>query len=58
MNASHAVNDHSLSSVVFEELKNAGLPPERLSEAKIFCQAFFARIAGSDADLHPPAQWV
>jgi glutamate dehydrogenase len=57
MNAIHAVNDHSLSSVVFEELKNAGLPADRLAQAHTFCQAFFARIAGSDADMHSPAQW-
>jgi glutamate dehydrogenase len=58
MNAIHAVNDHSLSSVVFEELKNAGLAPVRLAEAEVFCQAFFARLAGSDTELHTPTQWA
>ncbi len=58
MNAIYAANDHSLSSIVFEELKQGGLPVDHLAEAQIFCQTFFARIAGSDAELHTVAQWV
>jgi glutamate dehydrogenase len=58
MNAIHAANDVPLPSAVFEELKKSGLSPQRLSEAQIFCRAFFARVVGSDADLHNPAQWA
>ncbi|HEY8682381.1 MAG TPA: NAD-glutamate dehydrogenase, partial [Rhodanobacter sp.] len=58
MNATHAANDLPLPSVVLEELKKTGLSPQRLHEAQVFCQAFFARIGGSDASLHTPAQWA
>jgi len=58
MNAIHAVNDLPLSSDVLEELKKSGLSPQHLDEAQVFCQAFFARIAGSDASLHTPTQWA
>jgi len=58
MNAIRAANDLPLPSVVLEELKKGGLSSQRLHEAQVFCQAFFARIAASDADLHTPAQWT
>ena len=58
MNVIHAANDLPLSSLVLEELKKSGLTPQRLDEAQVFCQAFFARIAASDADLHTPEQWT
>lgn len=58
MNATLAANDLSLPSVVLDELKKGGVSPQRLSEAQVFCPAFFARIAGSDADLHAPTQWA
>ncbi len=58
MNATLAANDPSLPSVVFAELKKGGFSPERLSEAQVFCEAFFARIGGGDANLHTPVQWA
>ncbi len=58
MNATHAANDVSLPSVVFAELKKGGLSPQRLSEVQVFCDAFFARIDGSDVNLHTPVQWA
>ncbi|WP_426689324.1 NAD-glutamate dehydrogenase [Rhodanobacter ginsengiterrae] len=58
MNATHAANDPSLPSVVLAELKKGGLSPERLSEAQVFCEAFFARVGGGDANLHTPVQWA
>ena len=58
MNATHAANDSSLPSVVLAELKKGGLSPPRLGEAQVFCEAFFARIGGSDAALHTPVQWA
>jgi glutamate dehydrogenase len=58
MNAISAANDVSLPSVVLEELKNSGMSPPRLQQAAAFCDAFFARIARSDADLHSPMQWA
>ncbi|WP_158885474.1 NAD-glutamate dehydrogenase domain-containing protein [Rhodanobacter sp. L36] len=58
MNAIHAVNDNSLPSDVLAELGKRDLPTQRLHEAEVFCQAFFARIAESDADLHTPAHWA
>ena len=58
MNATLAANDLSLPSVVLDELKKGGMSPQRLSEAEVFCQAFFARIASSDTDLHTPTQWA
>jgi glutamate dehydrogenase len=58
MNATHAANDVSLPSVVLAELKKGGLSPQRLSEVQVFCDAFFARIDGSDVDLHTPVQWA
>ncbi len=58
MNATLAANDPSLPSVVLAELKKGGFSPERLSEAQVFCEAFFARVGGGDANLHTPAQWA
>ncbi|MGH8157330.1 MAG: NAD-glutamate dehydrogenase [Rhodanobacter sp.] len=58
MNATLAANDLSLPSVVLDELKKGGVSPQRLEEARVFCSAFFARIAGSDTDLHTPTQWA
>ena len=58
MNVTHAANDLPLPSLVLEELKKSGLTAQRLNEAQVFCQAFFARIAASDADLHTPEQWT
>ena len=58
MNAILAANDLSLPSVVLDELKKGGLSPQRLQEAQVFCGAFFARMAGSDTDLHTPTQWA
>ena len=58
MNSSSAANDLSLSSAVLDELKKIGLSPQRVSEAQVFCHAFFARMASIDADLHTPAQWA
>ena len=58
MNPTSAANDLSPSSVVFDELKKIGLSPQRLSEAQVFCAAFFARIASSDTGLHTLAQWA
>ena len=58
MNVTHAANDLPLPSLVLEELKKSGLTPQRLTEAQVFCQAFFARIAASDVELHTPEQWT
>lgn len=58
MNATHAANDVSLPSVVLAELKKGGLSPQRMSEVQVFCDAFFARIDGSDVNLHTPVQWA
>jgi glutamate dehydrogenase len=58
MNVTHAANDSSLPSVVLAELKKGGFSPPRLGEAQVFCEAFFARIGGSDAALHTPVQWA
>ncbi|RCS30982.1 NAD-glutamate dehydrogenase [Rhodanobacter denitrificans] len=58
MNAIPAANDPSLPSVVLAELKKGGFSPERLSQAQVFCEAFFARIGGGDAHLHTPVQWA
>jgi glutamate dehydrogenase len=58
MNAIRAMNDTSLPSDVLAELKKAGMSQQQLGEAEIFCQAFFARIADSDADMHTTAQWA
>jgi glutamate dehydrogenase len=58
MNATHAANDPSLPSVVLAELKKGGFSPERLGEAQVFCEAFFARVGGGDAHLHTPLQWA
>ncbi|RAN81924.1 glutamate dehydrogenase [Bacillus sp. SRB_336] len=58
MNATHAANESSLPSVVLAELKKGGFSPQRLSEAQVFCDAFFARIDGSDMTLHTPLQWA
>ena len=58
MNATHAANDPSLPSVVIAELKKGGFSPERLTEAQVFCEAFFARVGGGDAHLHTPVQWA
>ena len=58
MNATHAANDVSLPSAVLADLKKGGMSPERLREAQVFCEAFFARIGGSDADLHSTMQWA
>jgi glutamate dehydrogenase len=58
MNAIYAANDQSLSSSVFEALKKDGLSTDRLDGARIFCQAFFSRVAGSDIDLHTIEQWA
>jgi len=43
---------------VFDELKKLGLSPQRLATAQVFCDAFFARVSGGDAELHTPAQWA
>jgi glutamate dehydrogenase len=58
MNAIRATNDHSMTSVVLEQLKIDGLPPHRLQDAERFCTAFFARIAASEVSLHTPEQWA
>jgi glutamate dehydrogenase len=58
MNAIRAMNDTSLPSDVLAGLKKAGLPPQQLREAEVFCQAFFARIGDSDADMHTTVQWA
>ena len=58
MNAIHDANDHSLSSVVLDTLKEGGLAPDRFEAARVFCEAFFSRIAGGDTDLHTPAEWA
>jgi glutamate dehydrogenase len=58
MNATHAPNDSSLPSVVLAELKKGGLSPQRLNEAQVFCQAFFARVGASDVTLHTMVQWA
>ncbi|MDQ6647339.1 MAG: NAD-glutamate dehydrogenase [Pseudomonadota bacterium] len=58
MNANHAANDLSLSSVVLGELKKGGMSPERLGEAQVFCDAFFARIGSGEVALHSPMQWA
>jgi glutamate dehydrogenase len=43
---------------VFEALKQAGYPTQRLDEAQFFIGAFFARITEGDRGLHTPAQWA
>jgi len=58
MNATFAANDSSLPSVVLAELKKGGSSPGRLAEAQAFCEAFFARVGGGDANLHTPVQWA
>ena len=58
MNATLAANDPSLPSVVLAELKKSGMTPQRLTQAEVFCTAFFARVAGSDVQLHTPVQWA
>ncbi|HEY0199935.1 MAG TPA: NAD-glutamate dehydrogenase domain-containing protein [Rhodanobacter sp.] len=58
MNAIRAMNDTSLPFDVLAELKKANTSPQQLREAELFCQAFFARIADSDADMHTTAQWA
>ncbi|WP_426702626.1 NAD-glutamate dehydrogenase [Rhodanobacter sp. Col0626] len=58
MNATHAANDLPLPSVVLAELKKGGLSPQRLNEAQVFCEAFFARVGDSDVDMHTPVQWA
>jgi glutamate dehydrogenase len=58
MNATYAANDLSLPSVVLTELKKGGMPPDRLTEAQIFCEAFFARMGAGDVALHSPMQWA
>ena len=58
MNATLAANDHSLPSVVLAELKKGGLSPQRLAQAEVFCAVFFARVGGSDVQLHTPMQWA
>ena len=58
MNATLAANDPSLPSVVLAELKKSGMSPQRLTQAEVFCTAFFARVAGSDVQLHTPVQWA
>jgi glutamate dehydrogenase len=58
MNATLAANDPSLPSVVLAELKKSGMSPQRLAQAEVFCAAFFARVAGSDVQLHTPVQWA
>ena len=58
MNATLAANDSPLPSVVLAELKKSGMSPQRLAQAEAFCTAFFARVAGSDVQLHTPVQWA
>jgi glutamate dehydrogenase len=58
MNAIPAAKDVSLPSDVLAELKNSGLSPQRLQQAQVFCEAFFARVADSDVEMHTPAQWA
>jgi len=58
MNATLAANDPSLPSEVLAELEKGGFPPGRLSEAQTFCESFFARMGGGDANLHTPVEWA
>ncbi|MFC3651029.1 NAD-glutamate dehydrogenase [Dyella humi] len=58
MNAIRAASDIPLAPVVLEELKKSGYPTKRLDEAQFFIDAFFARIASTDVDLHTPAEWA
>jgi glutamate dehydrogenase len=58
MNAIRAANDMPLPSVVLDALKQRGLSADRLTEARVFCDAFFARVASSDIELHTSEQWA
>jgi glutamate dehydrogenase len=58
MNAIHAANDLSLPALVLAELNKSGLSPQLLVQAEVFCNAFFARVGGSNVDLHSPTQWA
>ena len=58
MNAIRAANDTSLATVVLDELKKRDFPTRRLDEAHFFISAFFARMTGSDHDLHTPVEWA
>ncbi|MET0331987.1 MAG: NAD-glutamate dehydrogenase, partial [Dyella sp.] len=58
MNAIRASNDGLIQSAVFDELKKSSSTPMRLEEAQFFIDAFFARIAASDRQLHSPAEWA
>jgi len=58
MNAIRAAHEVPLQSAVFEALKQAGYPTQRLDEAQFFIGAFFARVTEGDRGLHTPAQWA
>ncbi len=58
MNAIRAAHALSLQSDVFEALKESGMSPPQLEQAKTFCQVFFERVASSDVDLHTAGQWA
>ncbi|MHA6203961.1 NAD-glutamate dehydrogenase [Dyella soli] len=58
MNAIRATSNSSFPSVVFEELKQSGFPTQRLDEAQFFINAFFARIADGDLELHTVPEWA
>jgi glutamate dehydrogenase len=58
MNAIRASNDGLIQSAVFDELKKSSSTPMRLEEAQFFIDAFFARIAAGDRQLHSPAEWA
>jgi glutamate dehydrogenase len=58
MNAIRTANENALPPEVLAELKKGGISPQRLQEAQAFCDAFFARVAESDAAVHTTAQWA
>ncbi len=58
MNAIRAAHEVPFQSAVFEALKQAGYPDQRLDEAHFFIGAFFARIGAGDFSLHAPEQWA
>jgi glutamate dehydrogenase len=58
MNAIRAAHEVPFQSAVFEALKQAGFPAQRLDEAQFFIGAFFARISAGDFGLHTPEQWA
>jgi len=58
MNAMRASGDRLIQTVVLEELKKNGFSTTRLEEAQFFIDAFFARIATTDLDLHSSSEWA